>query len=394
MIARTCPHCGGLSTRAHFGPLELEVCAACPGAWFDFGELRTLIGAGPAPIQRLAQRLLAATGGVTRAPSVVPKCPHCTIPLSGGVPGSLGVRVFSCLACKGDWVLAVDLARIAERLQAAAGAVPGTQPGQPASGSAPSRAPAGAPEPAGGDLRPAREEVGGSSYFATPPAPGPSAPGSFFVPPPADLRASTPGEERARPPASPPPVAWYAAPPPEVAAPPTAAPRQEALPPDEDAAVIAPGARAAVDPDHRVCRKCGEQSSKRDEVCWACGHVFRGTIAGTCPRCRSYLRRAEVQGVRIGGCEGCGGAWLESGRLSALAARSVEEQQDLIAQIEECRTGVLKAFQRQLYCTKCELMLFPTTLMMSDISVDSCPGCGGAFLDHGRLAEVLALHGP
>ncbi len=82
MSARPCPTCAGETHHGVLGALSLDLCLACAGAWFDFGELQSLIQAGPDVVRRLGAHLFRSRGAPTG--QRFPHCPTCAIPLSTG----------------------------------------------------------------------------------------------------------------------------------------------------------------------------------------------------------------------------------------------------------------------------------------------------------------------
>jgi Zn-finger nucleic acid-binding protein len=98
--------------------------------------------------------------------------------------------------------------------------------------------------------------------------------------------------------------------------------------------------------------------------------------------------------VRVAACDGCGGTWLEHGRLGALLLQPLEARQALLKEIARRRTGKVHKLHESLVCPFDELVMFSAPIgMMCLTPVDTCPRCTGQFMDHGVLDEVLASAG-
>jgi Zn-finger nucleic acid-binding protein len=127
--ARPCPSCGGRMQRRSQSGVELDLCLACRGVWFDHGELPRLAHAGRAA----AEDLLEAARGSSAAPAALTGlllCPVCKAILVSTEHGALpGIHMDACHAGHGLWVTEQPLAQLAARIAAPAPARPATAPG-------------------------------------------------------------------------------------------------------------------------------------------------------------------------------------------------------------------------------------------------------------------------
>jgi Zn-finger nucleic acid-binding protein len=116
MAERVCPTCDQDLTSGRFGPLDLDLCLPCGGAWFDQGELSRIIAAGPAVVRRLGERITPGKpAGKSQGP---PKCPACRAGLAPTQLASLpGVHLDTCHFCEGTWATHATLGRLAAALE-------------------------------------------------------------------------------------------------------------------------------------------------------------------------------------------------------------------------------------------------------------------------------------
>ncbi|HEU4754096.1 MAG TPA: zf-TFIIB domain-containing protein [Armatimonadota bacterium] len=179
---------------------------------------------------------------------------------------------------------------------------------------------------------------------------------------------------------------WAGAPPPVSEAPHSPKSGKPVTPPASEAA-----ARPVAGPqDGDACPACGQRNAKDAPVCWACGHLLKGRVAGTCPRCLGSMHEVESGNVRIAACDGCGGVWLERGRIGALLLQDVDTQDRLLQAIRKLRSGRIKKLQQGLVCQGCKLVMFAIPQgILSSKPIDTCPGCTAQFLDFGVLDQML-----
>jgi len=113
----------------------------------------------------------------------------------------------------------------------------------------------------------------------------------------------------------------------------------------------------------------------------------------TCPSCSKSLQKLETRGIEVDACSGgCGGIWFDQRELDAFD--SAQEAADAGALIglriqapppapstepRPCPKCVKYKMQKRFSCIK------------RAVEIDSCPGCGGIWLDPGELIRIQAL---
>ena len=348
----------------HLGPLELDICLACGGVWFERDELSTAAAAGPGAIRRMIEKI-----GIPAASALFPPagaaCPACDAPLAAvEYPSMPGVRMSGCGACSGFWLSPNALIRLAQSLERPAASAP---------------------------ARPA--EV--PSAAETIPASGSPSPDRTIHPHPTRPVASCAAGEVGANPGGPDPKVRTAAPA-VPAAPAATAVQQPAAaaarprPPGKKRGAPAsdPAITAVV---NEACPYCGQPNSEKARSCWACGKMLVGEALNPCPRCEGVMRRLESDGIVVGGCDGCGGLWLERGRLGAILFQSMELRARLMTQLEKQRTGRIKKLHHELVCPQCELLMFATPMgMVVQEPVDTCPRCQAVYMEY-ELVEGFLL---
>lgn len=98
-----CPACSSLLTKDFEIGIELDVCPACGGIWFDDGELRTLMEQGEQAVQHVEKEAVPHREQVAKTSER--QCPACRIPLDTYCYNySSTVKLDSCRKCGGIWV--------------------------------------------------------------------------------------------------------------------------------------------------------------------------------------------------------------------------------------------------------------------------------------------------
>jgi Zn-finger nucleic acid-binding protein len=110
-----------------------------------------------------------------------------------------------------------------------------------------------------------------------------------------------------------------------------------------------------------------------------------------CPACFNSLTRVTVGGLAIDACRGgCGGLWFDAFELDQVdgpqdrpAAELVNIEQDPLVQVD---------FNRKRDCPRCEGLKLRRHFFSPRrlVEVDTCPGCGGCWLDAGELDKIRA----
>jgi len=111
-----------------------------------------------------------------------------------------------------------------------------------------------------------------------------------------------------------------------------------------------------------------------------------------CPACANTLQERDVDGVSVDVCDGgCGGIWFDKDELSHFDEPH-ESAGALLLSLK--RDPMLDVDRNARYdCPRCERYVMQRhyfSVRMS-VQVDTCPGCGGVFLDAGELSGIRGL---
>ena len=101
-----------------------------------------------------------------------------------------------------------------------------------------------------------------------------------------------------------------------------------------------------------------------------------------CVKCEGKLTRVEVDGVLVDQCDTCAGIWFDGGELRrVLGMKSVAP----LRSVAPTRKG---DDEKPARCLRChgEGRLVRVASVTSDIHIDTCPVCGGQWLDGGELS--------
>lgn len=109
-----------------------------------------------------------------------------------------------------------------------------------------------------------------------------------------------------------------------------------------------------------------------------------------CPACSRPLTKLTVEGVDVDACHGgCGGLWFDNFELAKFDEpheSSVWEQ--VLVSVDPF---VAVDYEAKRDCPKCSVpMRRHFFSQQRRAHVDSCPQCGGNWLDTGELAQVRA----
>ncbi len=377
MRVRPCPACVQPLAAGRLGPVTLDLCLNCGGAWVTMDTLKQVVAAGSAAIRRLVETLQGrANPSIPKRPTL--GCPNCERVLVGvEYPSMPGARLSTCGVCESYWLDLAALARIADHLQSQQAVNTRVSP---ASASNPWTASAGNPN-------------GAAPTPPSPPVPPANHSGSFYAPPSATAPAS--GSYYGAPPPPPAVPADHAVP----ATPQGASPGASyyGTPPTELLRAQVPGRKpapgtggGAARPGERLCESCGQPNNEKAPVCWACGHMFLGQIVGKCPGCAGALHRINSDGIELDACDGCGSVWLERGRLSALVFQSREQLQWVREKVREVATRATRRHKDEVLCPDCGLIMFGRTIgTITQRPIGTCPQCTANFLDPDAVDEVL-----
>ena len=107
-----CPDCGKAAEIVRLGQLELDLCGACGGLWFDRNELERLPKeVSPADLSGEVHALVARLAARTSAPKAYPLCPICHQSMNLAQYQKVsGVVVHRCVTC-GVWLDGTNAAK-------------------------------------------------------------------------------------------------------------------------------------------------------------------------------------------------------------------------------------------------------------------------------------------
>lgn len=108
-----------------------------------------------------------------------------------------------------------------------------------------------------------------------------------------------------------------------------------------------------------------------------------------CPVCSRPLTPLAVGRVVVDVCHGgCGGIWFDHFELQRFDEQH-EGEGRMLMQVER-RPEVRRDPERRLHCPRCRDVVLRRHFFSvnQEVEVDSCPGCGGYWLDHGELEAI------
>jgi Zn-finger nucleic acid-binding protein len=108
-----------------------------------------------------------------------------------------------------------------------------------------------------------------------------------------------------------------------------------------------------------------------------------------CPVCGCPLTVLAVGKVLIDVChEGCGGIWFDHFELQRFDEG--HEGEGRIAAHVQRHPDVTRNRAQRLQCPRCRDVVLRQHFfsIKQQVEVDSCPGCGGYWLDHGELERI------
>lgn len=107
-----------------------------------------------------------------------------------------------------------------------------------------------------------------------------------------------------------------------------------------------------------------------------------------CPACGEPMMILEIEAIELDWCEACGGLWLDTGELEAIAGRAGAQPGRLTVLLDRARGG--KASTRR--CPRCPRHLREEHVATSsghEVTIDRCPGGDGIWLDRGELRHLV-----
>ena len=108
-----------------------------------------------------------------------------------------------------------------------------------------------------------------------------------------------------------------------------------------------------------------------------------------CPACDSNLTTLAVGKLTVDVCKGgCGGIWFDNYELKKVDEPDEFEGEQLL-HIER-DDHLLVDYERRRNCPKCHDIVMMRHYFSSrrQVEVDTCPNCGGVWLDPGELAMI------
>jgi uncharacterized protein len=108
-----------------------------------------------------------------------------------------------------------------------------------------------------------------------------------------------------------------------------------------------------------------------------------------CPACGNGLKSLTVGDISVDACEGgCGGIWFDNFELQRIDEPHEQEGQALLNIPVNPEIQVDMEMRRN--CPRCPDLVMMRHFFRGNIrvQVDSCPGCGGYWLDAGELGEI------
>ena len=108
-----------------------------------------------------------------------------------------------------------------------------------------------------------------------------------------------------------------------------------------------------------------------------------------CPSCSRTLTPLAVGRIVVDAChQGCGGIWFDYFELQRFDEVH-EGEGKMLANVERAE-GVQPDQEKRLRCPRCSDVVLRRHFFSVNqkVVVDSCPGCGGYWLDHGELALI------
>lgn len=105
-----------------------------------------------------------------------------------------------------------------------------------------------------------------------------------------------------------------------------------------------------------------------------------------CPKCDDQmLTSTKVGELEVDHCNECGGLWLDQSELSQLLEANHGDVKSLLR-----GRDTTNANARRGNCPRCNKeMLRVTSALKKQVTVDSCPDCGGVWLDGGEFNQIF-----
>jgi Zn-finger nucleic acid-binding protein len=106
-----------------------------------------------------------------------------------------------------------------------------------------------------------------------------------------------------------------------------------------------------------------------------------------CPACDNELTEVTIGKVTVDVCHGgCGGIWFDNFELKRV---DVEREGELLLHVER-DDHQLVDYERRRHCPRCTQVVMMRHYFSErrQVEIDTCPNCGGVWLDAGELAVI------
>ncbi|MCL1125954.1 TFIIB-type zinc ribbon-containing protein [Shewanella surugensis] len=111
-----------------------------------------------------------------------------------------------------------------------------------------------------------------------------------------------------------------------------------------------------------------------------------------CPRTKTLLSRVKVGGISIDYSTRCGGVFFDHHELQHFDEKQERRGEVLVEHLQDFYNPDVDVTPR-IHCPKCSDIVMARHFYSpkNQIEVDSCPGCGGIWLDYGELKKIRQL---
>ena len=107
-----------------------------------------------------------------------------------------------------------------------------------------------------------------------------------------------------------------------------------------------------------------------------------------CPRCKSLLIVVEFQEIELDWCPACEGLWFDSGEMELVTAQ-MRGNAAVVVPRQKADTA-----EKRLKCPECNRTMVKRLLGDAEpVVADVCRACGGLWLDHGELEQIVGIGG-
>jgi len=111
-----------------------------------------------------------------------------------------------------------------------------------------------------------------------------------------------------------------------------------------------------------------------------------------CPACSTPLRVMKTEDMFVDVCKyGCGGIWLDRSEYKKVDQQSENAGHELLN--VDYNPDIKVDHSRRRRCPRCENMVMARRFssFRRQVEIDTCPYCGGYWLDRGELKRIRTL---